>query len=574
MGWRHMHYEQGIQHVLILIKHLRTPGHFQSLLQISPRWYQLLAGVSFASLEYPAIPLPHLDHAFLNCSRLFLAQCRAKPVIPSVPIKPLFRPHDSFIVEAVGTLKHTKGQAEQVNCCCLFLQADLLSEIATLSGTTIDIRAWKGTERLLSRHDWPRQGRPDKVAWRLWRRTLIKLFCYEPDGNTLASLPSVLVRPLGKWLPESRAFQRARWSTFLDPETNHLFVPNHRPGAPPSYQALPPLDRRMTHFISFDLDASRPLPVHQATVPPDSSIPVILVPQGPLEKVEKSRTPGLQFLPLTLSAPTTFDECCNQLPLWAHHLITFRRRLETDTFQTLYNCLVDGVPLFLCSDGGALKHVGSIGWVIATETELLWDCCGAAFGWHATSFRSEGLSHLSMLVFLQAFIRFYQIQPPNLAHLDDAALPRRQPLLRAAMNNKGLIQRNAQAPERQPYLFPSDALRAEYDVIISVTNIVTSLPFALHWEHVKGHQDDTVPTELLTRMEQLNIHADALAAISFEISTPMRIGPPLLDSIVDLQVNSTTIASHCATHICEKPLVPKTFLPMVSNQLRLGHEHD
>jgi hypothetical protein len=153
MGWRHMYYEQGIQHVQILIKHLRTPGPFQSLLQISLRWYQLLAGLSFAPLEYPAIPLPHLEHAFLNCSRLFLAQCRAKLVIPSIPIKPLFRPHDSFIMEAVGTLKYTKGQAEQVNCCRLFLQADLLSEIATLSGTTIDIRAWKGTERLLSHHD-------------------------------------------------------------------------------------------------------------------------------------------------------------------------------------------------------------------------------------------------------------------------------------------------------------------------------------------------------------------------------------------------------------------------------------
>jgi hypothetical protein len=138
-GWRHMCYEQGIQHVLILIKHLRAPGHFQSLLQISLRWHQLLAGVSFAPLEYPDIPLLHLEHAFLNCSRLFLAQCRAQLVIPSVPIKPLFRPHDSFIMEAVGTLKHTKGQAEQINCCRLFLQADLLSEIATLSGTSIDI---------------------------------------------------------------------------------------------------------------------------------------------------------------------------------------------------------------------------------------------------------------------------------------------------------------------------------------------------------------------------------------------------------------------------------------------------
>ena len=549
MGWRHMYYEQGIQHVLIIIKHLRTPGAFQSLLQITLRWYQCLAGVSFAPLEYPDIPLPHLEHAFLNCSRLFLDQCRAKLVIPSIPIKPLFRTQDTFIMEAVGTLKYTQGQAEQVNCCRLFLQADLLSEISSLSGTAIDICAWKGTERLPSHHDWPCQGRPGKLAWRLWRRTLIKLFCHEPVGNTLASTPGVLVSPLGSWLPESRAFQCARWSTFLNPENNQLFVPNHRPDDPPTYQVIQPLDRRTTHFISFDLGASQPLPVHQVPSPPASSIPVLLIPQGPLVKVEKSRTPGLQPPSPSPPVPTTFDEYCDQLPPWAYHLICFRRQLDTDTSQSLHQCLADGVPLFLCSDGGALKHVGSIGWVIATDTELLWDCCGTAYGWHANSFRSEGLSHLSMLVFLQAFINFYQIQPPISAYHDDTALPRRRPLLRAATDNKGLIQRIAQALERQTYQFPSDALRAEYDVIISITNIVTSLTFPLHWEHVKGHQDDTVPTALLTRMAQLNVHADELATISFEISTPMRMGPPLLDGIVDLRVNSITISSHYATHL-------------------------
>jgi hypothetical protein len=70
--------------------------------------------------------------------------------------------------------------------------------------------------------------------------------------------------------------------------------------------------------------------------------------------------------------------------------------------------------LFLYSDGGALKHIGLIGWVIATETELLWDCTGTAFGWHAktTLFDPKALAiSRAMLVFLQAFIRFYQIQP-------------------------------------------------------------------------------------------------------------------------------------------------------------------
>jgi hypothetical protein len=52
MGMRHMWYEQGIQHAIIIIKHLRTPGHFKSLIQINLRWYLLIAGVSFQPLEF------------------------------------------------------------------------------------------------------------------------------------------------------------------------------------------------------------------------------------------------------------------------------------------------------------------------------------------------------------------------------------------------------------------------------------------------------------------------------------------------------------------------------------------
>jgi hypothetical protein len=58
LGWRHMYYEQGIQHVLIILKHLRTPGHFQSLLQINLCWYMVIAGVPFPPLANPSVPPP------------------------------------------------------------------------------------------------------------------------------------------------------------------------------------------------------------------------------------------------------------------------------------------------------------------------------------------------------------------------------------------------------------------------------------------------------------------------------------------------------------------------------------
>ena len=289
MGWRHMWYEQGIQHVLIIIKHLRTPGHFQSLLQINLRWYSLLAGVSFAPLEFPEISLPHLDCKWLDATRTFLAHCRAKLKIPSLPQPVIYRTEDRFIMDAVLSLSYKPSQVKQVNCCRLFLQATRLSEITTLQGDSIDRTAWSGAARLASNHDWPRQGRPGPDAWRLWRRTLIKAFCHQPDGNVLVSAPGVLDRPLGSWLPASRPFQLARYPAFLEPTNNQLYLPVPD-ASPPAYEVAHPLDRRMTHFISYDVDAL-PAPIHQVHALPALTIPVELIPQGAIVKVEKSRTP-------------------------------------------------------------------------------------------------------------------------------------------------------------------------------------------------------------------------------------------------------------------------------------------
>jgi hypothetical protein len=177
------------------------------------------------------------------------------------------------------------------------------------------------------------------------------------------------------------------------------------------------------------------------------------------------------------------------------------------------------------------------------------DCTVSAFGWKANSFRSEGLSHLSLFVFLQAFLSFHRPIVHRPLPDTDTALPRQRPWIRAATDNQGLLKRMAQALERISYPFPSDAFRAEYDVIVGLTTIIQSLPFTIHWEHVKGHQDEVVPVDQLTRMEQLNILADELATHGLAISTEERLCPFIIPSIVELRVNYTTITSHYATHL-------------------------
>jgi hypothetical protein len=130
-----------------------------------------------------------------------------------------------------------------------------------------------------------------------------------------------------------------------------------------------PLDRRMTHFLSFDL-LHLPFPLHQVPILPPQVIPVQLLPMDPIIKVEKWRSP--RALPLLLPpAPVSSfkDYSCSRLPIWEQQLIQHVCRQES-TVSLSEECLSDGIPLCLCTDGEALKHIGSIGWVIATADEV------------------------------------------------------------------------------------------------------------------------------------------------------------------------------------------------------------
>jgi hypothetical protein len=102
------------------------------------------------------------------------------------------------------------------------------------------------------------------------------------------------------------------------------------------------------------------------------------------------------------------------------YLPDWKRELLVGAFQTgdsVGQQLLKGAHLFLCLDGGAKDNTGSFGWVIATTTDLLWECCGIASGWFANSFpHSEGFGQLSHLVFIEAYLDYYQLQdlPPGI----------------------------------------------------------------------------------------------------------------------------------------------------------------
>jgi hypothetical protein len=196
------------------------------------------------------------------------------------------------------------------------------------------------------------------------------------------------------------------------------------------------------------------------------------------------------------------------------------------------------------------EHTGSYGWVIATDDKPLWECVGTATGWFTNSFKSEGIGQLALLVFLEAFVEYYELKdipPPS--------TDRTEPWFRIATDNQGMIAHIKQSLATQTK-FAGAGFSPEYDGVNETVKITRCLPFPLTWEHVKGHQGDRKKWYELTWMETLNVRADKNATIgpnaALEVMTsPARMIRIIPSSKVGLRIHGTDITSHYATRLPE-----------------------
>jgi hypothetical protein len=87
----------------------------------------------------------------------------------------------------------------------------------------------------------------------------------------------------------------------------------------------------------------------------------------------------------------------------------------------------------MCSNSGATANTGSFGWVIPTPNQLIWECIGISTGWNANSFRSEGVGQLALVMFLELYAEYH--------NLNDIPISLTEPWIRIATDNQGLITR-------------------------------------------------------------------------------------------------------------------------------------
>jgi hypothetical protein len=248
---------------------------------------------------------------------------------------------------------------QRLNFCRLWLQVTFVSDISMLQGNTIDRQAWLGVAPMpSSKADWPQQSRPEEKVWRLWRYAVSKSICIHEGKNVMANKPGILAKGLGSWLPDSAPKQSPRWRTFLAHSSQRLYVPAS--GVPDHYDQLSTETRLDFSLAHYHLDESRQR-IHVSKLP-DDAVPVHPTHNGFSSRVNRTSTPSILANPPEPTI-TSFQEFLDSQPRWKTELLN--GVFSVGQVDSLGAHLLQGLPLLMCSHGGATANTGSFGWVIA-----------------------------------------------------------------------------------------------------------------------------------------------------------------------------------------------------------------
>ena len=208
--------EQGSQHVLHLMKHVRSNNTVGDHLLTVLRWTHLYSGYIDHPLSRSALPMPHVFSPWVETTRQYLLETDCSLDISSLPPHNLHRIHDKSIME-LALKRHGDSAVltlRRINACRLYLQVTLLSDICTRDGRKIQaevLSTSNPTTNSTSTLRWPYQPKPSAISWRLFH-ALLRSLCI-PGTN-------YLVKPLGHWSSQD---PHRKWNAYFDSENQQIW---------------------------------------------------------------------------------------------------------------------------------------------------------------------------------------------------------------------------------------------------------------------------------------------------------------------------------------------------------------
>jgi hypothetical protein len=439
--------------------------------------------------------LPHFESKWLHSVRDFLRLIQGNLRLDRPSIPEIQRVNDSYIMDHILERgDFSSKEIQRINYCRLYYQAVTVSDISNASGTALapGIRIGKYTfwSGVTINHS-TNQDRPDKPTWKLWSRAM----------KLISNTDDKLHVPLRQWIvPPPR--QRFIRPFYYDPLSNAVYFTR-------------------TGFYEYHRRLQGPIFALESTdrilVLPITAYPVTL------NEHQRGWTVDLysSYCPtLPSSTPTDFESFCYLLDGWECQLLS-AVTLHFTPF-TLASLLVHST-FKACSDGSAVAHEGSFGWVLSLEdgTRLAYGA-GLVDGHDPRSFRAEDQGMLSVVCFLRRLLQF------------TGTVDEIEGVL--ATDNTGLIAR-VESQGKLRYSVPNSIFKSDWDIVEAIVQTLRSTTLKVGFEHVKGHQDDDVPVEELGLLAQLNIEADSHAgAFKYRPLIPLQPTRP-----VALDIDGKTI---------------------------------
>jgi hypothetical protein len=119
-------------------------------------------------------------------------------------------------------------------------------------------------------------------------------------------------------------------------------------------------------------------------------------------------------------------------------------------------------------------------------------------------------------------------------------------------------------------MYPSNALKSEWDILSVILDYIPLLPVPLSVQHVKGHQDKEAPVSIRSLSAQLNCEADALATEALlAIAAPIPMSLVFPSAVCQLDVDDATV-----TRKIQASLRFSAMAPAMSQYLRDRNDWD
>ena len=445
--------------ITFVLKHARNTTTIAKWLETTMDWQQLHAGTTYCIFKQPQTQLLYLQKNWLTELRRALANTNCKLHLTFTKPTKLRRIHDAAIMEIGVDMRLTRLELQRLNACRLYLRVETIADISNTQGTEIQEEVWDKSIRQPKSWPtipWPIQTKPGEIAWNVWQRMINHV-----------SHSRLLYQNLGNWIDVTNR----QWPAAYNPITNNIIISNSKDS-----MAIKAKTHRST--IHGILNKVTKLPDPKHNIPIDWN-------------GHSARFPSPLNQPTEPTTIQTFHDYISvKTEEWEKDLL---KNYTIADYPKLKQAIETSI--ITVNDGGANAEqtIGSFGWVIATDKEVLAHGGGYTRGSPISSFRAEAYGRMAVLTFVIHFAKYYNANFKTATMINYC-------------DNLSLLQRQKQF-NKEGVRTPGNFIKNDIDTTITLRNIQTNIP-NMTYLHVKGHQDNTTP---IPWPAQLNIQADAIA---------------------------------------------------------------